>query len=64
MIKIHEGISRPEPGSQFLAGDDLSRFLEKQAEDLEGLLLETNFGPASRELPASQISFEQAEADG
>jgi hypothetical protein len=63
MIKVHKGVSRPQSGLQFLTRDDFARFLEKQAEDLEGLFLQAYFGPAAREFSALQIRFEHTEAD-
>ena len=58
VIKIDEGIGGPEPGPQFLTCDDLPRLFKKQAEDLEGLFLQANFGVLTPELAALQISFE------
>ena len=58
VIKIDEGIGGPEPGPQFLTCDDLPRLFKKQAEDLEGLFLQANFGALTQELTAFEISFE------
>src|SRR6266404_989356 len=58
VVEIHEGVCRPKPVAQFFARDYLSRFLQKHGQDLEGLFLQTDFGPIAPEFAGTKICFE------
>jgi hypothetical protein len=58
VVEIHEGVCRPKPVAQFFARDYLSRFLQKHGQDLEGLFLQTDFGPIAPEFAGTKICLE------
>jgi hypothetical protein len=58
VVKIHKGVCGPEPVAQFLARDDLSRFLQEHCQELEGLFLQTDFGPIAPEFAGTKICLE------
>jgi hypothetical protein len=63
VFEIHKHAIRPEFLGQFVASDELARSLKKRREDLERLLLETDFTLICPQLPRPRIEFEFTEAD-
>jgi hypothetical protein len=50
VLKVHEGLSRPELLAQFLPRDDFPRSLHQQSQHLEGLFLQFELRPALAQL--------------
>jgi hypothetical protein len=63
VIKVHEGVGRPELLLQLFTSHDLSGALEQQREDLKGLPLEPHFHAALAQFAGRQVHFEESESD-
>src|ERR1700730_614138 len=63
VIEVDEGIGGPEPGSEFLAGNDLAGPLQEHGQERKGLFLKLDFVAILAELGGAQIGLEQAETN-
>jgi hypothetical protein len=63
VVEVHEGIGRPQTSSQFFASYDFTWLIEQHDEDLKGLILEPDLGPAAAQFPSPQVGLEDAELD-
>jgi hypothetical protein len=64
MLKIDEGILRPEPGSEFFAQHDLGRTFEQQPRNLKRLPVEPDCVSVLAKLPSARIKLKGAKALG
>ena len=62
MIKIHEGVRRPEPAAEGFAGNHLPGMFQEHQENLERLFLELDFDALLAQLTSCGVRFEAAEA--
>ena len=60
MVKVDEGVGGPEPVPHFLSCNDLTRPLQKQRKNLEGLLLQLDPHPIPTQFTGAEIDFEGA----
>src|ERR1700722_2679182 len=61
VIEIDEGVRRPEPVAQLLAGHDFAGLLQKLCQYLERLLLELDLQPLAAQFTGAQIELVYAE---
>ena len=61
MLEVDEGVGLPEPFTQILAGDDLTRPLEERSKHLGGLILEADPRAVAVQLVAGAIEHELGE---
>ncbi len=59
MLEVNKGPLWPETTGEFLAGDDVTRAFQHQAEDFERLLLETDAVLPLSQLPGAHIELER-----
>ena len=64
MLKINEGILRPELSSEVLTQHDLCRMFEQQPQNLKRLPVEPDSVPALAKLPGARIKLKVAKALG
>src|SRR4051794_9270324 len=62
VIKVHEGVGRPELLLQLFASHDLSGALEQQREDLKGLALEAHSYPTFAQFAGRKVDLEDSES--
>ncbi len=63
VVKINEGVARPHPFLQLFASDHLPGGLKQCLQNLEGLLLQSDFHAMFPQLSRAQIHFENVEPD-
>jgi hypothetical protein len=63
LVKVHEGVVRPEAAAQFLAGDELAGTFQEGGEHLEGLFLEVNLTALLADFSRLKVSLESSETD-
>jgi hypothetical protein len=57
VIEINEGVSRPQLGAQLFPGDQFARPGQEKRQDLEGLVLEPDFGAVPAKFPGTEVSL-------
>ena len=63
VVEVNKHILGPQSRAEHLAGDQLSRVIEKEREDAERLRLKAKPEPVFAQIAALQIDFEVAEAN-
>jgi hypothetical protein len=63
VIKVHEGISWPEPEPQLFARDYLTGLLEQHGEDLEGLPMQLDPQSVLSQFAGPKVYFEGAKTE-
>lgn len=58
MVEIDEGILGPELSPKLFTGDDTSRPLDQQTQDLKGLLLKLDLRASFSQLTAPEVEIE------
>jgi hypothetical protein len=57
VIEINEGFGWPEFGAEFFAGNKFTRPGQEKRQDLEGLVLEPDFGAVPAKFPDAEVNF-------
>jgi hypothetical protein len=63
VIEVNEGIRRPDLLAQFFAGDYFARMLQKNAEDLQRLVLQPDPGSVAAQFSTLVVQFECTKAN-
>jgi hypothetical protein len=63
VLEVDERARGPEPLPQFLARDEITRSLQQQGEDVEGLSRQAEAHAGLAELTGVEIQLEHAELD-
>ncbi len=63
MFEVYKSVSGPKLVPQFLAGNNLSRPLQQDRQNLKRLLLETNPLSALAQLSGGEVDLKDAEAN-
>jgi hypothetical protein len=63
LVEFDVGVTRPEPPLQFFAAEHLTRSLEQDRQNLEGLALQGDAPAAFAQLLLSKIGLEETESD-
>jgi hypothetical protein len=64
MVKVNESVRGPKSGPKLLAGDDLTRILEQDGQDLEGLVLELDLLAVLAQFGGGKVGLENTETHG
>ena len=64
VVEIDKGVGGPESGAELLACDELTRILQQDRQDLEGLILKLDLLAVFAQFGGGKISLKNAKADG
>ena len=64
MVEIDKGVGGPKGGAELLACDELTRILQQDRQDLEGLILKLDLLAVFAQFGGGKISLKNAKADG
>jgi ribosomal protein S15P/S13E len=63
LIKVNEGVSRPDSLPQFVAANQLTRLFQQDLQNLKGLVLELDLDTLLAQLCSLEVHFERHKAD-
>jgi hypothetical protein len=63
VIEINEGVGWPQFGTQFFSRDQFARAGQEQRQNLEGLVLEPDFGAVPAKFSGAEVSLKYPEGN-
>jgi hypothetical protein len=63
VVKVDEGVDRPEPSPQFLSMDNFSGSLQQHCQELERLVLELDLAAIPAKFRCGQVGLEYSKTD-
>jgi len=62
VVEVNKGVGRPQSVAKIIARHYLSRTLQQQGQNLQGLLLQLHLDPVTPQLSCAQVNLKGSEA--